>query len=364
MGRSARRAGLALAYVLFLFALGEVAARAFWAIRWGVPFFDPGRANEVFYPETRFSVGSPPSHDDANFDVLLLSGSALNAHFSPIGQLLAERLTLASGRPVRIHNFAMPGHTTLDSLYKYRKLAPAGVELVAVYHGLNELRANNVPPESFRDDYSHYGWYELVRDVVDGDALHPFALPYTVRFAFRRVLARLGLRDYVPIERPNPEWLAFGREIRTREPFRRNLAAIVELARSRGERVVLMTYASHIPPGYSDAKFAARELDYVLYTAPIGLWGDVENVRAGLAAHNAVVRELAASQPDLELVDIEAAIPDEGRFYDDVCHLTVPGAEKFVDALLPVALRVMRGEQAATTPGTQGSASTAGAGSD
>jgi hypothetical protein len=238
----------------------------------------------------------------------------------------------------------MPGHTSLDSLYKYRQLAPAGVELVVVYHGINELRANNVPPESFRADYSHYGWYELVRDVVDGQALYPLATPYSMRFVVRRLIAKLGLRDYVPVERPRPEWVGYGHDVRSREPFRNNLAAIVELARSRGERVVLMSYASYIPPGYSDAKFLARELDYVLYTAPIGLWGDVENVRAGLAAHNAVIHELVASNPDLEYADIAGAIPDEGRYYNDVCHFSVDGAEPFVQALLPAALRAMRGE--------------------
>ena len=299
MQRLGRQAGIVLVYMLFLFGLLEVGSRTFWAMRWGVPFLRPSRAAVAFYPELEFPVGPPPRHDDEAYDILLLSGSALNPNFSPIAQLLAERLTQETRRVVRVVNFAMPGHTTLDSLYKYRKLAPAGVELVVVYHGLNELRANNVPPEAFRDDYSHYGWYELVRDVVDRDALYPLAGPYSLRFATWRVLARLGLRLYVPIERPRPEWVVHGREVRTRVPFRRNLEAIVGLARERGERVVLTTYAHYIPADYSHEKFVAREHDYVLYTAPIELWGDVENIRAGLAAHNGVVRELAAANPDL-----------------------------------------------------------------
>jgi hypothetical protein len=105
---------------------------------------------------------------------------------------------------------------------------------------------------------------------------------------------------------------------------------------------VLLT--SYITPGYSDEKFLARELDYVLYTAPIGLWGDVENVRAGLAAHNAVVRELVAANPDVEYADIAGAIPGEGRYYDNVCHFTIDGAETFVQALLPSVQRAMHGD--------------------
>jgi hypothetical protein len=166
----------------------------------------------------RAVLPSEPGRDDENFDVLLLSGSALNVNFGPIGQPLAERLTQATGRRVRIVNGAMPGHTSLDNLYKYRQLAPAGVELVVVYHGLNELRANNAPPESFRGDYSHYGWYELVRDVVNGQALYPLATPYSVRFVIRRVIAKLTGRDYVPVEKPRPEWIGYGRDVRTRDP--------------------------------------------------------------------------------------------------------------------------------------------------
>lgn len=335
---------LALAYLLFLFGLFEAGSRALWAIRWGVPFLHPSQAALAFYPEIGPLVAAPPRHDDAAFDVLLLGGSTLNVNFSPIGQLLAERLTLESGRRVQVHNLAMPGHTTLDSLYKYRQLASARFELVVVYHGINELRANNAPPESFRDDYSHYGWYELVRDVVDQGRLQPFSSPYTVRFVFRRVLARLGLRSYVPVERPRPDWIAYGRDVRSRKPFRSNLEAIAALARSREERLMLATYAHHIPPDYSEEKFAARALDYVLYGSPIALWGDVENIRSGLAEHNAVVRAIVASDPHLEFIDIAAAIPDDGAYYDDVCHLTVAGSERFVEALLPGALRVMRGE--------------------
>jgi hypothetical protein len=350
MRRGLLLAFLGLAYLGFLFALAEGSARVFWAIRWRVPVLHTSQAQLGFYPELASIDRFVPRHDDATFDVLLLSGSALDPHFAPIELQLKERLTQATHRPVRVHNAAVPGHTTLDSLYKYRKLARAGFELVAVYHGLNELRANNAPPELFRDDYSHYGWYELVRDVVDEGALYPFAAPYTVRFGFRRVLARLGLRHYVPTERPRADWMVHGREIRSLGPFRRNLEAIVALAKQRGERALLMTYASHIPPDYSEERFAARSLDYLLYLSPVELWGEVGNIRAGLAAHNAAVREIVASDPSVEFVDIAAAIPDEGRFYNDVCHLTLAGSERFVEALLPAVLRVMREEPA--PPGT------------
>jgi hypothetical protein len=44
MRRRWQRTAFGIAYVLLLFGLVEIGARAFWAMRWGVPFFHPSRA--------------------------------------------------------------------------------------------------------------------------------------------------------------------------------------------------------------------------------------------------------------------------------------------------------------------------------
>ena len=52
-------------------------------------------------------------------------------------------------------------HTTLDSYLKHKALHNKTFDVVVIYHGINEVRANNSPPEIFKPDYSHYAWYEL-----------------------------------------------------------------------------------------------------------------------------------------------------------------------------------------------------------
>ena len=63
-----------------------------------------------------------PRHDDDRFDVLLLGGSALDPDWGSIESRLAEKLRADLGDRCRVYNLARPGHTSRDSLLKYRQL--------------------------------------------------------------------------------------------------------------------------------------------------------------------------------------------------------------------------------------------------
>ena len=60
---------------------------------------------------------------------------------------LREQLAYLGQRNVRIFNLAMPAHTSRDSWLKYAALRDARFDLVIFYHGINEARVNNAPPE-------------------------------------------------------------------------------------------------------------------------------------------------------------------------------------------------------------------------
>ena len=98
-----------------------------------------------------------------------------------------------------MHELGVPGHTSLDSYYKYRSLSAARFDLVFIYDGFNEVRANNAPPEVFRDDYSHYGYYVLLRDIIDRHKLWPLTTPYTIQFIIKRGLAKMAARAGRPV---------------------------------------------------------------------------------------------------------------------------------------------------------------------
>jgi hypothetical protein len=170
-GPRRRRLLLAAAVAVYAIGLAELGSRAFWWWRHGVPLVGPGQLlSRVFYPELRL-VEAPAPRDA--FTILVLGGSVVadSDPYNRIPTRLAERLTRAAGRPVVVRGLAQAGHSTRDSLLKYRALADRRFDLVVVYHGINDARANNAPPEVFRRDYSHYAWYAQVNAL----ARHPEA---------------------------------------------------------------------------------------------------------------------------------------------------------------------------------------------
>jgi len=342
-----RRLLCAAIYGLFLLLLAEGGARLFWFAR-GVPFFTAQRRLHLsFYPglaalereraTPRVQSGAP---DAECLEVLLLGGSALNNGYGDIEHLLRERLTREIRRCVRVHNLSEPGHTTLDSLYKYEHLADQHFDLVIVYHGINEVRANNCPRDVFRDDYGHFSWYRLINAAEDGSASRWFVLPFTIEFVAVKLADRLGWSSTLPTHRPDAVSMEYGCAVKTAGPFRANLEGIVKTAAARREPLMLMTFAYYVPVDYTEARFKARALDYTAHLLPIELWGQPACVVAILSAHNEAVRELASRYPDVLFVDQEAMIPKGGLYFNDICHFTHEGCERFVTDLLDKALPV------------------------
>jgi hypothetical protein len=329
-----RKALFALVLALVLLAFVEAASRVFMAVGPGARFWDPSAVIYSFYPELGSLLRDDIRNDDRRFDVLLLGGSILHKSWGPFKHVLMEELVTASRLPIFVHNLSKPSHTSLDSLHKYRRLARQRFDLVIVYHGINELRFNNTPPEGFRDDYSHVEWYRRVNWIERAAPwLRWTSLPYTLHEA--AMLAERAAGVYRPSSRsrPDPEFVRYGSDIKTAGPFRHNLEAILDLADERGEPIVLMSFAWYLPDDYTREGFAKRELDYVLYRSETELWGDPKNVEAGLRAHNEVIADLARTHPGVVYVDERARVPRQGRYWNDVCHLSTRGFLLFVDNL-------------------------------
>ena len=322
---------------LLVVALEAASRISYWRDRGVSPCATAADLALAYYPELRAAVPPPPGHAR----VLLLGASVLNATFGDVPRLLRERLGAAWGREVQVVDLAMLGHASLDSWYKYRELAGQRFDLVIVYHGINELRANNVPPETWRDDYGHYAWYDEINFYFAHERLRrlPFLFPFWLKHA-AVVLDRVFVRRdrYVPEHAPRPEWTAYGGDVKTVPVFRRNLERILALAGERGEPVVIMTFAYHLPADYSLERMNRGELGFGHWAnaspSPVELWGTPEHVRAGLEAHDRVLRELHAAHPETVFVDQEARLGDDPGNFTDVCHLSPLGAERFVDGIV------------------------------
>lgn len=339
LNRRLKRVCFLALYALFLLLLAELGARAFWKAR-GVPFFTAHRnIHQSFYPSISRLEREPLRKEC--FDVLLLGASVLHTDFGNIEHVLRERLSRAKRSCVRIHNLSALAHTSLDSYYKYRHVTNKKFDLVVVYHGINEVRANNCPSAVFRSDYAHFSWYRLINDFERQADSRWLILPYTVEFAALKIVDRLGWSGFLPTHKPGPESLDYGCDVKTVGSFRNNLAGIIGIAARKKEPVLLMSFSYYIPEGYSEERFWERSLDFTAHTFPVELWGKPECVAAAIVAQNAIVEELAGEFDHVFFVDQQTLIPKEGRYFNDICHLTHEGCERFVDNIVAVILELM-----------------------
>lgn len=330
-----------LVFVCVCLASLELTSRLFWRLQ-GVPLTHPERVLQAFYPGLAKIEERHPAWTAGRMHVLLLGGSTLHPRFGSVHAELREQLAFAGHRDVRIFNLAAPGLTSRDSRLAYEAIGPEHFDLVVVYDGINEARANNVPPELFRDDYGHYGWYEVVNALARHHGRARLALPYTLEYLGLRVHEIVLAGRYVPRNSPRAEWLRYGGTVRSAGPFEANVRAILDRAAHRGEPVLLMTFATAVPPGYSGERFHASRLGYGLHSTPLELWGEPDNVQRAVAAHNEVLRSLARERPDVGFVDQARLLDGNLRWFDDPCHLSLRGSHRLVRNALPMVLRALR----------------------
>ena len=338
------RAVRSLLLVALCLASLEVTSRLFWRLH-GVPFGHPERILQAFYPGLAKIDRHDPKWAAARAHVLLLGGSTLHPRWGTVQEELREQLAFAGHRDVRIFNLAAGGLTSRDSRLEYEALGNEHFDLVLVYDGINEARANNVPPDLFRDDYGHYGWYEVVNALARHQGRARFALPYTAEYLGLRLRELLLPSHYVSRNTVRPDWLHYGAAVRSAGPFEANLRAILARASDRDEPVVLMTVATWVPQDYSLERFHASKLGYGLHEMPLELWGDPSHVQRAVALHNTVVRAIAQDSQGVRFVDQARLLAGRPGWFNDPCHLSLRGAHRFVHNLLPVVLPALRSHQ-------------------
>lgn len=331
-------------YLALLLCAAETASRVYLAVRHKVPPLCPECLADSFYPELRPLREHPPRRGDGTFDIALLGGSVLTPMFGSIPRELRRAFEERPGGPVRIHRLAQTAHGTRDSYLKYRSLPRARFDLVLVYHGINDVRANNCPPEVYRSDYSHYAWYR------DANALTRIApgghltLPFSFGLVSGRIRSAAAPNTMVTRSTLPSTWLPYGATVKTVDAFRANLASIARIAHRRGDRLVMMTFAYHVPPGYSHERFKRRVLDYRAHRLPVEIWGHPPNVVRAIDEHNRALRELVRHLPAVAFVDQETLIPKRGSFFDDIAHLTPAGCRLFVDNVVDAVAPTTREE--------------------
>lgn len=326
-----RLAWFILSQVLIIVILLEVGSRVFWRVKFGIPFWATDEIIYAFYPQLKDIKQGPGPKNPDSINILFLGGSVLNNRWSGVEAILREKLSGKLPKTINIYNLAEVAHTTLDSYYKYKYLDNIPFDLVVVYHGINDTRTNNAPPTVFRDDYWHYSWYRFIK-LYDKYRLEIkyISFPYTAYYGLIKFCERLRIIPLIKAQGYKDDWLQYGATIKTATPFKANVTKIIDLAASRGQPVLLMTFAYYLPPNYTRENFRQKLLDYGSHRSPLEIWGKPEHVVAGLAAHNLVIRQLADSHQGLYFVDQEKLMPKNGKIFNDICHFTQKGSEAFV----------------------------------
>ena len=280
---------------------------------------EPLDAHRHFYDELFDRKILEAADDDSALRVLLLGGSVAEQ----VGGQLERELTPQLPCPVKVINAARSAHTTRDTLNKLEYLVDhsAKYDLIVVYHGINDVKLNQVTVEDFRDDYSHYGWY---RQFEYMRAHGRFTISNLVDDAAQR-LHETTLDKQSEME--------FGNELKTPPAFEANMRRLLELAKEMDTPLVLMTFAIYLPDGYTDDAYRAGELDYAEggFKHACDTWGFPENVRKTVDAHNERIQAVAVDCPSCPYVDMAVQIGDRGDDFSDVCHLSDAGIKRFCE---------------------------------
>ncbi len=320
-------------FLLVTLSLLEIDSRCFWAYRMQVPFFKPGEIIYRYYPQLKAMEEPEPRDRDGYYDILLLGASTLNNAWGNIEGTLSCKLEGRLGRKIRIFNFSKPAFSSRDSYLMYDRLRHRKFDLVLLYDGINDLRANNCPHSFFKDDYSMYYWYDEINIFLAHKEINFLTLPYSLHTLGSKIWAKCT-SSQVTTHLPKEEWVRYGCEIKTKECFKSNIEKIVDIAGGKKEHLVLMTFAYYIPHNYSLQMFQGKVLDYGRHQCPVEYWGKPECVARGMTVHNEVIKDIARRHGQALFVDQDGLIPKNGFYFDDVCHLTDNGCERFVNNLL------------------------------
>ncbi len=242
---------------------------------------------------------------------------------------LGARLRESTRQPVELLGAALRGHTTVSSVYKYAVLAKYDFDCVIIYHGINDLFANNVPPERFSPDYSQIDpWYRR-GPLLDRSLL--------ARIKHNGSRMENKIRTAFPL--PHVENASRFASVAV---FEESLRMLIESTRAHGSTPVLLTFASAFPDNYSFEAFEEFKLGYNnpdrYDPSPSETWGSPAYVKEGLRRHNAVTRRLAAEY-DVPLLDQELLMGSDLHWFSDVCHFSEPGTDRFIGFLVDFLIK-------------------------
>ncbi|MCE6990326.1 hypothetical protein [Dyadobacter sp. CY323] len=328
-------------FFLILFLLTEILLRLT-LVFFGYPFFKPSdNIYKSYYTNLDPVRQKDIKSNDDIFDVLILGGSVVSTPWSNLEARLDTILKDEyKDRKFAFYNIAGAGHTSLDNALKYTLLDKQRFDLVFYYEAINENRANNIPAKDFRQDYSHIQWYDGIYLLQAHPEINITVIPYVVDKAIRFIRDNIKKRVFISQDKVDPAYAVFGSDIKTAVPYQKNIERLIKTAASRGDKLVLMSYASYFPP---NVKLTGKEKDMkhfagCRFASPVTIWGLPENVHKGIEIHNMGLRKLVKKYR-MPFLDMEATMPKDSTLFCDVCHVSEAGAQRFAHEMAGFIIR-------------------------
>lgn len=316
-------------YLVLLCILIEICSRSYYSINNSLSFFSsPEDLVFIWYPELKKL--NKYEYRTGSYNILFLGGSVLTKGWGKVPDYI-HKLSSGFNKKVNLVNLSASAHSSLDSYYKYQWIGKKRFDVVLFYHGINEVRANNVPSKIWKNDYSHYSWYDEVNFyfrhpfLKKTGLLTPYFLKHTLIQLERNIVNK---NQFIPTQSPKDEWLEYGNDIKTRESFRANLIKIIKIAQKRKENLIIPTFAySRFYPEYYKLVSKNEKVGY------IWVWGKPENVVLGINVHNTIIRHLARKS-DFVFLDQDKLMRSNDLYFRDVCHFTDEGSKFFAETFL------------------------------
>ncbi|MFC1479840.1 hypothetical protein ACFL5Y_00105 [Candidatus Omnitrophota bacterium] len=321
---------VSIIFILFFYLALEITARIYYSTSRGISFFSTPKDQMVmWYPNLKELYKY--NYTEEQFNILLLGGSALTDDWGNIPSEIKKSFEPIVGKQVHLVNLAAAATNTRDSLFKYLETIDKKFDLVIVYHGINENRANNVPRSLWKDDYSHFSWYNEVNFYQNHSMLKKtFSLvPYFVKHLLVQIQREIISPDkFISPHSPRPEWVKYGKETKTATSYKRNLERIIEISKDKKEPLVIITFC-YFDPRSKDVDKSSAYYDFTK------IWGDLDNVVRGINVHNGVIRQIQNQKiSNVICVDLQSKFPQEKKLFRDICHLTEEGSALFVGNLI------------------------------
>jgi len=330
-----KRKAFFFAGLMCLYLFLEISLRLVLCISSGADFFHPSRLIYRYYPELIPIKQAAISNTDSTLDVLILSCSVLHKDWADIVEEMNKCLQLPRGfNRIRIYNASGVGHGSRDNMIKYDLLSDKKFDLIIYYDAINDSRLNNCPDYVFKNNYSHYLWYDEINHIISHPEMDFTVIPFFYDWMKIRLKALFVREAYIPQHfSMRPEWLVYGSNLKSVMSYEANVKEIVAKAQVKHAQFLYLTFAYYLPANYTLQKFHDKTLDYSFcdHSRETEIWGLSQNVSRFIDTVNVGSKTWLSPSAHVKRVDLNAKFPKDGSYFADVCHFSPKGIRRFAE---------------------------------